>query len=73
MCDQISDAVLDAHLKQDPDAKVACGKNSQYRLPHYRIFLYFFMSNTYRVTLIGSPMGYRNLFLLKISKETNMK
>jgi S-adenosylmethionine synthetase len=25
MCDQISDAVLDAHLKQDPDAKVACG------------------------------------------------
>lgn len=27
MCDQISDAVLDAHLKQDPDAKVACGKN----------------------------------------------
>lgn len=26
ICDQISDAVLDAHLKQDPDAKVACGK-----------------------------------------------
>lgn len=26
MCDQISDAVLDAHLKQDPNAKVACGK-----------------------------------------------
>jgi len=24
MCDQISDAVLDAHLKQDPNAKVAC-------------------------------------------------
>uniref|UniRef100_A0A8R1I698 S-adenosylmethionine synthase n=1 Tax=Caenorhabditis japonica TaxID=281687 RepID=A0A8R1I698_CAEJA len=24
MCDQISDAVLDAHLKQDPHAKVAC-------------------------------------------------
>lgn len=24
ICDQISDAVLDAHLKQDPDAKVAC-------------------------------------------------
>ena len=22
MCDQISDAILDAHLKQDPDAKV---------------------------------------------------
>lgn len=28
ICDQISDAVLDAHLKQDPDAKVACGKNN---------------------------------------------
>uniref|UniRef100_A0A915CB75 S-adenosylmethionine synthase n=1 Tax=Parascaris univalens TaxID=6257 RepID=A0A915CB75_PARUN len=26
MCDQISDAVLDAHLAQDPDAKVACGR-----------------------------------------------
>lgn len=26
ICDQISDAVLDAHLTQDPDAKVACGK-----------------------------------------------
>nr|XP_056704359.1 S-adenosylmethionine synthase-like isoform X1 [Euleptes europaea] len=24
MCDQVSDAVLDAHLKVDPDAKVAC-------------------------------------------------
>ena len=23
MCDQISDAIRDAHLKQDPDAKVA--------------------------------------------------
>lgn len=29
MCDQISDAVLDAHLKQDPEAKVACGKFKQ--------------------------------------------
>ncbi|XP_017954357.1 S-adenosylmethionine synthase isoform X2 [Drosophila navojoa] len=24
MCDQISDAILDAHLRQDPNAKVAC-------------------------------------------------
>ena len=24
ICDQISDAVLDEHLKQDPNAKVAC-------------------------------------------------
>jgi S-adenosylmethionine synthetase len=26
ICDQVSDAVLDACLKQDPDAKVACGE-----------------------------------------------
>lgn len=26
MCDQVSDAILDAHLKEDPNAKVACGK-----------------------------------------------
>lgn len=25
MCDQLSDAVLDAHLEQDSSAKVACG------------------------------------------------
>lgn len=25
LCDQVSDAVLDAHLAQDPNAKVACG------------------------------------------------
>lgn len=24
LCDQVSDAILDAHLSQDPDAKVAC-------------------------------------------------
>lgn len=24
MCDQISDAVLDAHLREDPESKVAC-------------------------------------------------
>jgi len=24
LCDQVSDAILDAHLQQDPDAKVAC-------------------------------------------------
>lgn len=33
MCDQISDAILDAHLSQDPDAKVACGKLTFCPLP----------------------------------------
>ena len=28
MCDQISDAILDACLEQDPKSKVACGKYS---------------------------------------------
>lgn len=28
MCDQISDAILDAHLQQDPNAKVACGNDT---------------------------------------------
>lgn len=28
MCDQISDAILDACLKEDPKSKVACGKLS---------------------------------------------
>lgn len=32
MCDQISDAILDAHLKQDPNAKVACGTSFAPRL-----------------------------------------
>jgi len=28
ICDQISDAVLDAHLHQDSNAKVACGEST---------------------------------------------
>ena len=30
ICDQISDAILDAHIKQDPHARVACGKYNSY-------------------------------------------
>lgn len=26
MCDQVSDAILDAFLDKDPNAKVACGR-----------------------------------------------
>lgn len=36
MCDQISDAILDAHLRQDPNAKVACGK-----------FFFFFLTDNF--------------------------
>lgn len=35
MCDQISDAILDAHLKQDPNAKVACGNNDSFTFGSY--------------------------------------
>ena len=30
LCDQVSDAILDAHLKQDPNAKVACGMTGSF-------------------------------------------
>lgn len=33
MCDQISDAVLDAYLREDPDSRVACGEQPN----HYQI------------------------------------
>lgn len=33
MCDQISDAVLDAYLKEDPDSRVACGNEAPKSLP----------------------------------------
>jgi len=32
LCDQVSDAVLDAHLKQDPTAKVACGNRLSFAI-----------------------------------------
>lgn len=39
ICDQISDAVLDAHLKQDPDAKVACGKKKDFSFGSSQMFV----------------------------------
>ena len=33
LCDQVSDAILDAHLKQDPNAKVACGELTFSHIP----------------------------------------
>ena len=45
MCDQISDAVLDAHLKLDPDSKVTIKKDKSKResLLLFNIFGYFFL------------------------------
>ena len=48
MCDQISDAVLDAHLKSDPDSKVACetvtktGKKIDFFFFFETVCLYFY-------------------------------
>lgn len=47
MCDQISDAILDAHLTQDPDAKVACGKFRQERERRRDIADFFSHLNMY--------------------------
>lgn len=45
MCDQISDAVLDAYLSKDPDSKVACG---MYSAPFYHTPLISPMSTVQR-------------------------
>ena len=34
MCDQVSDAILDAHLKQDPDAKVSYHRPNNLDFPN---------------------------------------
>lgn len=53
MCDQISDAILDAHLRQDPDAKVACGEflSLSLSLIFYSI-LYFIESSQSIIAII---------------------
>lgn len=43
ICDQVSDAVLDAHLKQDPNARVACG--------NYNLLLTFISNKNIVVTV----------------------
>lgn len=35
MCDQISDAILDACLQKDPKSKVACGKQNNLIALHF--------------------------------------
>lgn len=63
MCDQISDAILDAHLEQDPDAKVACGE----------FYYYFsnFLSRFYRINVLYQYLHLNildlRLFIISIS------
>ena len=46
MCDQISDAVLDAHLKSDPDSKVACETVTKTgkKIDFFKLFGYIFIN-----------------------------
>ncbi|KAG5281231.1 hypothetical protein AALO_G00068870 [Alosa alosa] len=54
ICDQISDAVLDAHLKQDPDAKVACET----------------VAKTGMILLAGEVTSHANVDYQKIVRDT---
>ncbi|XP_008320141.1 S-adenosylmethionine synthase isoform X1 [Cynoglossus semilaevis] len=57
ICDQISDAVLDAHLSQDPDAKVACET----------------VCKTGMVLLCGEITSRANVDYQKVVRDTIMK
>ena len=55
LCDQVSDAILDAHLKQDPNAKVACGELT-FSLMYSRPWLGFFMAYRFCAGQVVSPL-----------------
>lgn len=62
LCDQVSDAVLDACLAEDPDSKVACGMFLLYSLAPSR------HSNTYKRSL--SLMSAHPTFMLSEGEST---
>lgn len=80
ICDQISDAVLDAHLKQDPDAKVACGKMPLCMLlnlifPSYlHIYIPFLYAETVAKTgmilLAGEVTSHASVDYQKVVRDT---
>ena len=59
LCDQVSDAILDAHLKQDPNAKVACGELT-FSLMYSTPWLGFFMAYRFCAGQVVSPLTVAN-------------
>ena len=77
ICDQISDAVLDAHLSEDPDAKVACGRSDAYLFIFLCVVFSPYTCNfdwiqhacvfIYYITVIFStPLCLSNVFVLML-------
>lgn len=71
MCDQISDAVLDAHLKLDPDSKVIDVNSCilKYTAPdseqptQQNVFLTKYYTIFWGQTVYNSPRSHLNRFL----------
>ena len=74
MCDMISDAVLDAHLAQDPNAKVACGRFMHPNIFTFVLLPYIAQSWQFWVTNITETVTKTGMVLLcgEITSKANV-